>query len=174
MASPIRATNRRRGFTMYEAVLASVVLAFTVIAVSGSLTASNTQTQVLQQTATAVSLCRELLEEIASVPMTNPATGTTAVAANATSGPRSGFGYVGAYNNYTDSAAALPEINGSTLDVTDGQTYTRSVTVTLGAKPSNDSASPGTDFALVTVKVTTPLGLTVTMQRVFCNYPFSR
>jgi Tfp pilus assembly protein PilV len=159
---------------MYEAVLASVVLAFSVIAVSGSLTASNTQNQIQQQTATAVVLGRELLEEIASAPLTNPATGTTAVATAVTSGNRANFGYVGAYNGYTDNGASMPEINGAVLNVTGGQTYTRSVTVTLGAKPANDNGSPSTDFALVTVKVTTPLGRTVSMQRVLCNYPFSR
>lgn len=169
-----RPRRLRSGFTLFEAVMAAAVLSIAVFAFSGALTAANTQSQIFQQTAMAVALGRELLDEVTSAPLANPSTGTTAVASTAVSGNRSGFNYAGAYNLYSDAGASLPLINGTIMDVTTGQVYKRSVTVTLGAKPSVDSVSPSTDFGLVTVTVTTPLGQKITLQRVLCNYTFTR
>jgi len=174
MASRIRPTNRRRGFTVYEALLASVVLAYATIAVSGSLTASDSMSQTMQQTVTATALANELLEEISAFPLANPSTGTTTPAATATPGARSGFAYIGAFNGYSDSGSSLPELNGNRINISNGLAYSRSVTVATGALPSVDNDSPSTDFALVTVKVTTPLGFTVSLQRVMTNYALNR
>ena len=166
--------RRNNGFTLYEAVIASVVLAIAMIALCGTLTAANTMTLNMQQTATAVALGRELLEEITSCPLANPLNSSTTPVSSATTGSRSAFGYAGAYNLYTDTGSSLAEVNGTTINATNGLTYTRKVTVTLGAKPSGDSVSSSSDFGLVTVTVTTPLGQTVTLQRVLSNYSFSR
>jgi prepilin-type N-terminal cleavage/methylation domain-containing protein len=164
----------RRGFTLVESLLAAAVLSILVAGVGELLAASYQQTMVQNQTATAIALGRQLLEEIASKPLTDPATGTTTPAATAKTTARSTFTGVGDYNLYTDNGASLSTLGATTLNVTAGQTYTRAVSVQLGATPSGDSVSPNSDFALVTVTVTTPSGQTVKLQRVVTNYTFTR
>ena len=160
----------RRGFTLIEAMFACVILTIGVLGLSGTLAASYEQTIAMRQTATAVALGRQLLEEITSLPdNTAPATGPAPAV-------RTSFTSVGQYNGYTDSSSALPTLNGSTVDATGSQTYTRSVTVTSGGAgyPSIDSTSPQSDFDLVTVTVTAPDGQSVQLQRAVCNYAFTR
>lgn len=171
-------SNRRRrprhAFTLVESLIAAVVLAILVAGISSALSASYQQTITLNQTATAVALGRQLLEEIASKPLLDPATGTTTPVATAKAGPRSGFTGAGDYNLYTDNGSSLTTLGGSTINATSGGSYTRSVTVQLGATPVGDSTSPSSDFALVTVTVTMPSGHSIKLQRVLTNYTFTR
>jgi Tfp pilus assembly protein PilV len=154
--------------------MAGAVLAVLAAGLCSMLLASNQQNQVLNQTATALSLGRQLMEEIASKPLLDPATGSTTPAATAQTVARSQFTGIGDYNLYTDSGAAMTTLAGGTVNATGGGTYTRSVSVQLGATPSGDSLSPTSDFALVTVTVTAPSGQTVQLRRVFTNYTLSR
>src|SRR5690349_12721675 len=62
----------RGGFTLAEALLASVVLAVAVLGISQLTGASSQQSEALRQDARAVALARELMEEIASKPFTDP------------------------------------------------------------------------------------------------------
>jgi Tfp pilus assembly protein PilV len=166
--------SRAGGFTLVEAMMASVVLSILVFGMGGELVASHEQTAALQQSATAVALGRQLLDEIVCKPLANPTSGITTPTTTALMEPRSQFVAVGDYNLYTDSGSALSMLSGTTVDATGGQTYTRSVTVKLGALPGGDSVSPASDFALVTVSVTPPAGQTVQLQRVVSNYTFTR
>src|SRR5205085_9332145 len=61
--------GRRRGFTLAESLTASVVLAASVVAISGAMSASYQQSSQQGETAVALDLARELMEEIASKPM---------------------------------------------------------------------------------------------------------
>lgn len=177
MASRSQLTKSRTGrvgFTLVESLIAAVVLSIAVIGVCRTLSASDQQTRILDQTTTAVALGRELLEEIASKPLFDPNTHTTTPVSTALAIPRSQFTSVGDYNLYSDSGSAMTTLGGSSVDGTDGLTYQRSVTVTLGAKPSGDTTSPASDFAVATVTVTTPSGLQIKLQRVVTNYGFYR
>jgi type II secretory pathway pseudopilin PulG len=174
MACRIPAIDRTGGFTLLESLLAAVVLAMLVAGVGEELSVTYQQTILLNQTATAVALGRELLEEIASKPLLDPSTNTTTPAANALTTARSSFTGVGDYNLYTDSGESLTTLGGSTVDATGGLTYTRTVWVTQGATPTGDTISPTSDFALVTVNVKTPSGRTVSLKRVVTNYTFTR
>lgn len=174
MACCSPAIDRRRGFTLLESLLAAVILAILVAGVGDELSVSYQQTILLNQTATATALGRQLLEEIASKPLLDPTTNSTTPTTVALTAARSTFTGVGDYNLYTDSGASLTPLGGSTVDATAGQTYTRTVSVASGATPTGDTVSPTTDFALVTVKVKTPSGTTVSLQRVVTNYTFTR
>jgi Tfp pilus assembly protein PilV len=178
-----RGQRRRAGFTLVEALMAAVVLAVAVTGLFGELAASGQQTLALQQTSTSIGLARELQEEIAAKPLANPSSGSTtpvtAVAVTtSTTQPstitRSTFTYAGSYNGYTDYGSDLYTLGGTTIDATGSQNYCRSVSVTTGAAPSNDTASPKTDFGLVTVTVTSPSGQKFQISRVVTNYTFSR
>jgi Tfp pilus assembly protein PilV len=181
--SSVGVRGRRRGFTVFEALAAAVVLAITMAGICDVLAADTQQSITLQQNNQAVAMGRELLDEIASKPLANPSTGlTTPATATASVGSsnqpstvaRANFVAVGDYNGYFDSGEALYSLSGTATDVTGSQNFTRSVTVSLGAKPAADTNSPATDFGLVTVTVTTPSGKSIQLQRVVANYTFSR
>jgi len=159
----------RGGFTLIEAMFASVILAIGVLGISGTLAASYQQTIAMRQTATALSLARQLMEEITAVPDNTAPVATPSSA-------RDTFTSVGQYNGYTDTSTALSTLSGSTVDATDSQAFTRSVTVTSAGAgyPSIDTSSPQSDFDLVTVTVTAPDGQSVQLQRAVCNYTFTR
>jgi prepilin-type N-terminal cleavage/methylation domain-containing protein len=168
--------SRRRGFTLIEAMFASVVLTIGVLGLSGTLAASYQQTIAMRQNATAVALGRQLLDEIAALPdNTAPSTGTAPAV-------RTSFTSVGQYNGYTDTSTDLPMLgpsSNSTVDATGSVAYTRQVTVQSSGPgfPGGgitDTSSPNTDFALVTVTVTAPDGQSVSLSRVVCNYAFTR
>src|SRR5208282_4609201 len=89
-------------------------------------------------------------------------------------GVRSSFTGVSAYNGYSDNSDALPLLEGGTLDVTGEDNYVRQAAVAVGAKPSIDTASPVTDFAIVTVKVTCPDGQIVSIPEFVANYSIPR
>jgi hypothetical protein len=159
---------------MFEAVGAALVLAIMVAGLAQALSARASQITSLQQYAAAEGLAHQLMDEIVAKPLANPTSGSTTPAAAASTNPRATFVAVGDYNLYSDKSTDLSTLSGATLDATGPQSFTRSVTVSLGATPSVDTLSPTTDFGLVTVTVTTPAGETVKLQRVVTNYTFTR
>ena len=146
--------------------MASVVVAVAVLGIVSVLTSASQQTSVIRQNAIAVGLARQLIEEIAARPFGPPAS-TTATT-------RGSFQTIGDYNGYTDTSGAITQLDGSSIDVGDGETYTRKVTEQTGAKPASDTLSPDADFVLVTVTVTTPAGQSVQISRTFTNVPIVR
>jgi prepilin-type N-terminal cleavage/methylation domain-containing protein len=159
--------QRRRGFTLLEGLIAAVVLALLVLGVAGALSASYEQSASVRATSTAINLARQLADEIVSKPFDSSDT-------LGGGGPRSAFANVSAYHNYTDNSTALPMLSGGSLDVTGSDAYVRKVTVQPGAQASIDLTSPATNFAIVTVKVTTPTGEVVSIPEFVANYPISR
>jgi len=179
MASPSPRIDRgewlcRRGFTLVEALIASVILAILALGVAGAVGASYSQTIALNQNAIAVSLARELIEEIAAKPLLDPTSGNTTPASTALTAARSTFTGAGNYNLYSDHGASVTSLAGTTLNLTGGQVFTRAVTVQAGAVPTADTQSPSTDFDLVTVTVTAPSGQKFSLSRVVANYTFTR
>jgi len=147
MAKPTSAIDvrgRRRGFTLIESTIASVFLALAVVGVASSVTASANQLRHMEETAMAVSLAKQLMEEISA----------------------KAYGDLGDYINYTDTSAAIAAAGTSATDLAPGVTYTRTVTVTY-----RDSFNGTTDvsgpFATVRVRVTIPSGQIVEITKVF-------
>jgi prepilin-type N-terminal cleavage/methylation domain-containing protein len=159
--------NHRRGFTLMEGLIASVVLAILALGVIGSLSTAYEQSQYVHDQATSLMLGRQLMDEIVSKSFssTNPL---------GTGGTRSTFANVSAYNSYSDTSTSMPLLGGGSLDVTGSEPYTRSVSVATGTKPSIDSLSPSTDFAIVTVTVTCPNGQTVSIPELVAKYSIQR
>jgi hypothetical protein len=114
-----------------------------------------------------VTLARQLTDEIVSKPYdpTDPL---------GTGGNRSTFAGVSAYNGYSDNSNAMPLLEGGTKDVTGEDNYVRQASVVVGAKPSIDTLSPATDFAIATVNVTCPDGQIVSIPEFVANYAIPR
>lgn len=174
--SPVtdRAGKLHRGFTLLEALVAAVVLSILVLGVCDVLSQSYGQTEAAQCDAVGVMLARQLADEIASKPMADPTTGSTALGPDAGMTTRSTFTRATNYNAYTDSSNAMPLLAGGSLDVTGSDTYTRSVTVVVGAQPSIDTLSPTGNFAIATVTVAAPDGNSVSIPKFLANYSVQR
>jgi prepilin-type N-terminal cleavage/methylation domain-containing protein len=157
----------RGGFTLMEGLIASVVLAILALGVIGSVSTAYEQSEYVHDGATAITLARQLMDEIVSKPYSssNPL---------GTGGTRSTFTNVCAYNKYSDASESMPLLSGGTLDVTGSESYARSVSVAEGNKPSIDTLSPATDFATVTVTVTYPNGQTVSIPEIVAKYSIQR
>jgi Tfp pilus assembly protein PilV len=175
-----RITNRRAGFTVAESLLASVVLAIAVVAVAGAIIAAQSQTAIQESSGIAVSMARELMEEICSRPFTLP---------DATPGwhggvtNRSTYDTIDDYNGYSDTisahvarsvndsvgsfTSALPPstvIANGQLPAPSGQLYTRKVSVSYPTTVFSATDASG-DFAIVTVTVAGAGGTQITLSR---------
>lgn len=154
-----------------EALTASVVLVVLVVGVVSSVSASYQQSQSVRATSTAVTLARQLVDEIVSKPFDGNPPGTG-------SGARSSFTDVSAYNGYSDNSSTLPLLEGGTLDVTGEDNYSRQTAVVVGAQPTingiADNVSPATDFAIVNVNVRSPDGQIVSIPEFVAKYPISQ
>jgi|SRR5581483_3695253 len=163
-------TTHRRGFTLAEALIASVFLAIATIGVAGTIAASSHATQQLSQSANCQALAKELLEEVSSKSFTTQP--NQGYSAGTTS--RVNYDDVADYNGYTDnSTSGIKTLDGSTVAFGDGATYTRTVAFEYRASPGGTATSSG-DFGLVTVKVTSSTGPSITLQRVLSNSSYAR
>jgi MSHA pilin protein MshD len=168
--------RRDRGFTLAEALIASVVLAAGVIGISSSIGASYQQTKATEHMATSVALARELMEEISSKPFDDP-NGASSLGPETGETSRSLYDNVDDYNGYSDttdstSASVMTNLSGTALSLGDGEIFTRSVTVSYRKTPGGSTTTSG-DFALVTVTVTDPQGRTLTVSRLFARTTWS-
>jgi prepilin-type N-terminal cleavage/methylation domain-containing protein len=168
---PINRRSSRRGFTLLEALIASVVLAVLALGVVGAVSTSYEQGQSVRATATGVTLARQLSDEIVSKPF-NPS--DTLGAGGLAS--RSQYTGVSNYNGYSDTSDSIPLLAGGTVDATGSDAYSRSSAVTVGASASGIgiSASSATDFAIVTVNVTCPDGQIVSVPEFVAKYSIPR
>jgi Tfp pilus assembly protein PilV len=193
---PISSTSRRPrfgGFTLAESLTASVVLALAVVGVSGALIASQSQSTAQQDDAIAISLGRQLMEEIAVLPI---------VLANGTGGNagwpavtnKANYDTTGDFDGYRDmitanyerergatgsedfsATAATPSTAviapaATPPALTYGQ-YRRQVAVT---NPTFSVADTAGDFALVNVEVTSATGRHLRLSRLVAKTTFLR
>ena len=149
------------GFTLAESLIASVVLAAAVVGIAGALGASYKQTAVSEDSATALDLGRELMEEVAARPF-------EVSGANAAGWPtvsdRTRYDTIDDFNGYTDTSNAIAMSSGSSVDAGNGSVFTRAVTVQSGTMPTGMTGNTG-DFATVTVTVTSPSGEAYTLSQ---------
>jgi hypothetical protein len=190
MARPSTSTNfawgRRKvgAFTLAESLVASVVLALAVLGVSGAIIASDKQSGAQQDDAVAVTLARQLMEEVAVRPIVL-ADGTGGNSGWPAVTDRSTYDTTADFNGYRDvitvnyererratgsedftavgatpptsviaPAAALPTL-------TYGK-FLRTVTITTPTFSNLDAAG---DLVVATVQVTSSAGRQVTLSR---------
>ena len=151
------ARRRRRGFTLAESLVASVVLAIAVVAVSGTLSATYQSMASSAGTSEAVAMARQLIEEIAAKPFAVPAGETDNPGFLSGALNRTTYDSVSDYNGFTDTSNTIKKLDGASVSAGSGGVYTRSVAITSGVRPTGHTA-PVADFALVTVTVTKPSG----------------
>jgi len=162
----------RGGFTLAEAMIASVLLAASVVAIAGTLAASYKQSTVRGNTTTALALGQQLMEEISSKPF-EITSGTNNAGWSSGQTNRALYDTIDDYNGYTDLSSSIATADGTTLDLGDGGSYTRSVTVQSNALPSGLTGTAA-DFMLVTVKVTMPHGESTSISQIFTRTSIMR
>jgi len=153
--------RRRPAFSVVEALVASAVLAIAVIGVAGPLTASSEHASVARERGGALTLARQLMEQIAAHPLRNGAPTPLGPTLPYEDSPAK-YDTIGDFNGYLDTPAPPQATTGNNA------TYTRSVTVEYRTA-SFDPSPNVTDFALVTVTVVTPRKETLRVARLFCN-----
>jgi type II secretory pathway pseudopilin PulG len=150
--------TRRKGFLLFEAMIASVILAVAAMGIVSLLLAAQEQQTALQEQSTAVLLAKQLMEEIAAKPFGSATP----------SGVRSTAQYANQYNGYQDTTNAIRTLSGETISPGDGQTFTRKVTIANAPTPTGSTA-PLSDLQLVTVTVTAPSGQKVSLSKLLTN-----
>lgn len=170
MACATPNTNRSRGFTLVETLIAAAILAATVVAVLSPVFASYKQAQAMEETTIASSLARQLLDEITAKPFLDPQDGVVSNGPADDEKSRAAFDDIGDYDGYSDTTAALTESSGAAVNWKNPAVYTRKATVKFRTAPNGADGTSG-DFAMVTVTVSSSDGHTVTAQRLVSNYP---
>jgi type II secretory pathway pseudopilin PulG len=159
--------RRRRGFTLAEALIASVVLALSVVGVAATMASSSAQSESTNEASITTALGRQLIEEITAKPF--PITGVTTNPGWPTSHDRSTYDDAADYNGYTETTP-ITTLGGYTIDP--GGRYTRTVTFTQRVNPSD---TPGAgDFGLITVTVTGPSGAQTIFSRIVTRITATR
>ena len=162
------------GYTLAESLIASVVLAASVVGIAGTLSASYKQNSVRGSTTTAVNLAQQLMEEIAARPVQLLDGQTDMPGWGDGQTDRRLYDTVDDYHGYTDFSSSIQVADGSTVDLGAGQgTFQRSVSVQSGAVPAGLSG-PADDFLLVTVTVTTPQGQAISTAQLFTRVTIYR
>lgn len=154
-------------------MIASVVLATAVVGIVGPLCASQQQATTTRQTATALALGEQLMEEIASRPYADPDDGSMTLGPPGNEQGRANYDDIFDYHKYHDTTTALKNMAGQTVSGLGTEVFARDVTVEYRSGPSTTSATPG-DFALVTVTVTLPTSQTVKLSRLFTQIQIDR
>lgn len=163
----------RRGYTLAESLIASVVLAAAVVGISGTLSASYQQSAVRGNLTTALQLAQQLMEEIASKPIDVPSNTTDKPGWSNGQTDRTLYDNVIDYNGYTEVSSSIHLWDGSTIDLGNGGSYTRSVAVTSNALPSGLTGT-ASDFYLVTITVQMPHSQSVSISQLFTRVPVYR
>ncbi|HEY7088535.1 MAG TPA: hypothetical protein VH518_10630 [Tepidisphaeraceae bacterium] len=190
MVYPTRNTDpkrRRSAFTLAESLLAAVVLAIAVVGISSALMASQQQSRAMADDAVAITLARQLMEEIAAVPVVL-SDGTTGVSGWPTDTTRAHYDTVDDFNGYRDQLTVTLEREKT---VNGGDTFNNSATppttviaplaalqplspgqyrrvVTVSSPTFSALDTPG-DFALVKVTVDTGSGHEVSLSRLIAK-----
>jgi hypothetical protein len=154
MAWRTSSTDRRRGFSLAEAMIAATLLAVAVVGIAGPLGAASEQARHGQERGAALVLARELMEEIVARPLCDGGT-TCHLGPESSECDRTQFDSADDYNGYSDTTREIKNYSNKSIPFDRANLYTRSVSVGYRNAPSSASTTSG-DFAMVTVSVTTP------------------
>jgi MSHA pilin protein MshD len=158
-----------RGFTILEALIASFIVAIATIGVGSMLAASSHQSEATSDASVSQALARQLMEEIAAKPI-NDQYGKISLGPESGESTRSLFDQIDDYHGYTDSTSAIQMLDGTSIDLGTGMSYTRSVSVQYRETPSGAaSMSDEAPFCVVTVTVTASDGKPIKLVRLFAR-----
>lgn len=160
------AARARAGYTLAESLIASVVLAASVVGIAGTLSASYKQNAVRGNQTIALALAQQLMEEIAARPLELPATQTNKPGWSGGQTDRRQYDTIDDYHGYADLSNSIAAADGSTLDLGNGETYTRSVQVTTNALPAGLTGT-ASDFVMVTITVAMSHGQQTQVSQLF-------
>jgi Tfp pilus assembly major pilin PilA len=165
-------SSLRSGYTLAEAMIASVVLAICAVGIASVLGASYQQSAVRGNMGTAMSLAQQLMEEISGKPLDAPASPDKPGWSSGVTDRRL-YDTVDDFNGYTDVGSAIQTSDGTPVDLGDGGSYTRIVSVQSNAKPSGLPGNAA-DFVLVTVTVKMPRGQQTSVSQLITRTHFVR
>jgi len=123
------------GFTLFEALLAAVILAMAVVAITLPFTAGAQNQETEARQALAVNLAEELMEEILLRPFEEPDDGDDVIEAEAEFGPesneltRADFDAIDDYHGYSESPGSIPGADGAVVQDRAAAWLSRHVTV---------------------------------------------
>jgi type II secretory pathway pseudopilin PulG len=169
MSRAAASTSRAAGFTLIEALIATMILAVATVGIAQLLAASSQQAAAMNRKATSLELAKQLMEEIAAHPVAD-ALGAISLGHEIGETSRSQYDTIDDYHQYTDSTDNLTMFDGTPVDLGDGPTYTRTVWVEYRNTPSGSSTSSSSaPFCAVTVTVTPTNGIPTTLTRLFAR-----
>lgn len=116
----MRNQKQHRGLTLVECLLASVILAFAVVAVSQAVLAGQMQTADALHRARALELTEALMEEVTRLPYTDPNGGTEVGRAN--------YDNLQDFNGFSETTGTLKDAAGVAYDSA-FQGFSRTVSV---------------------------------------------
>ncbi len=146
-----RPRHHRGGFTLLEALLASVVLAASITAVTLPLTVAAGNEVVETRTTAATGLAEGLMEEILAKPFRDP-DGTSEAGPEADEASRSDFDNIDDYHGYTESANTIVTVSGQVVSETVTETLSRQATAEY-VHVSGQDVDADPDFIRVTVSI---------------------
>ncbi|HVT88407.1 MAG TPA: type II secretion system protein [Tepidisphaeraceae bacterium] len=181
-------STKRRAFTLAESLAATIVLALAVVGVSGAIIASQQQIHAQEEDSVAAGLARQLMEDIAVLPI-NTSDATTGWP---TTTDRTLYDSVIDYNGYTEvvsipihrsvtvaDTGTFSSASPSSTAITSGtptlgaQQYSRVVSVTYPTSIFGQTVSAG-EFAVIGVTVKGSSGVTVSLSRIVARNTVSR
>ncbi len=159
------------GFTLLEALLAAVVLAFAAVAITVPFASAARNEQTDARRTLAVSLAQELMEEILSRPFMD---GDPSYARNAGPDPgestRSLFDNVDDYDGHTEPPGAITDMAGNVVDCSVSEGLSRRATVSYVHVSGQEMSEPPT-FVCVVVEVRYAQRPVVTLTRLVYAVP---
>ena len=141
----LRHPRHSSGFTLIEALTATVILAVTVTAVTVPFAAGASSGQSDGRGTVAAALAQEMMEEVISKPFYDPQ-GSTALGPDG-SETRTGstkFDNIDDYHNYTEAAGAIKSMSGIVINDPATVGLSRRVTTTYVYLTGQSQASPAT------------------------------
>jgi Tfp pilus assembly protein PilV len=151
------AHRRRRGLTLMETTLATVVVGLAVLATVKLVSATSMQTGYSQRLTTAFMLANNMRELLGSLPFNDPTTNTTP-ASPLPNGPQNGEASVSQYNDVQDfnNYKANPPIDANRQSISSLTNWQQSVSVQLvGDQFGSHINSGGSTLSVVErIKVT--------------------
>lgn len=178
----------RRGFTLAESLVASIILAIAVLGVCNAIVAAQKQLDMQEEDTTAIALGRQLMEQASALPL---------VLVDATPGwptvtSSGSYDTISDFAGYTDAVTIPIRRSGNLSDAGSFSTAAPSATPVTGARPTLSRQqyirevsvtyptsmfgaviSPG-DMAVVTVTVTGGGGNSTKLSRIFARNTLQR
>jgi len=162
-------SNRSTAFTLIEALIATFILTLATVGIAQLLGSSAQQAGAMQDKSISLELAKQLMEEIAAKPVADSA-GNISLGHESGENSRGQYDTIDDYHLYRDTTDSLTMIDGTPIDLGDGQVYSRSVAVEYRLVPAGPATtSSAAPFCVVTVTVSSPNAPPATLTRLFAR-----